>query len=125
MGQLMAEYLGWPQGTFAYSVEVNDDFDGAIVEREVDGGVEKVELSFPAVITTDLRLNEPRYPKLPNIIKAKSKPVDEYDIDDLGLEEDLKVETVGWGMPPERQAGVIVDSVDALIEKLSNEAKVI
>lgn len=125
VGQLLAEYMGWPQATFAYKIEVNDDYDGAEVQREVDGGVETVRLSFPAVITTDLRLNEPRYASLPGIMKAKRKPFDVFDLDDLGIEEGLKVETVGFSMPPERQAGVIVDSVDALIDKLANEAKVI
>jgi len=125
VGQLLAEYLGWPQATFAYKVEVNDDFDGATVQREVDGGVETVSLTFPAVITTDLRLNEPRYASLPGIMKAKRKPFDVYDLDDLGLDEALKVETVGFALPAARQAGVIVESVDELIEKLANEAKVI
>ena len=125
VGQLLAEYMGWPQATFAYKVEVNDDYDGAEVMREVDGGVETVRLSFPAVITTDLRLNEPRYASLPGIMKAKRKPFDVFDLEDLELEADLKVETVGFSMPPERQAGVIVDSVDALLDKLANEAKVI
>ncbi len=125
VGQLMAEYMGWPQATFAYKVEVNDDEDGAIVQREVDGGVETVKLSFPAVITTDLRLNEPRYASLPGIMKAKRKPMDVYDLDELELTEDLKVETVGFSLPAERQAGVLVDTVDALMDKLANEAKVI
>jgi electron transfer flavoprotein beta subunit len=123
--QLMAEYLGWPQATFAYKVELNDDLDGAKVMREVDGGVETVNLSFPAVLTTDLRLNEPRYASLPGIMKAKRKPFDVYDLDELGIEPNLKVETVGFTLPQERQAGVLVDSVDALIDKLANEAKVI
>ncbi len=125
VGQLLAEYLGWPQATFAYKVDVNDDYDGATVQREVDGGVETVKLSFPAVITTDLRLNEPRYASLPGIMKAKRKPFDVYDLDDLGLDGDLKVETVGFTLPAKRQAGIIVDSVDELIAKLANEAKVI
>jgi electron transfer flavoprotein beta subunit len=117
--------MGWPQATFAYKVEVNDDYDGAAVQREVDGGVETVNLSFPAVITTDLRLNEPRYASLPGIMKAKRKPFDVFDLEDLGIDASLKVETVGFALPPARQAGVIVDSVDALMDKLSNEAKVI
>jgi electron transfer flavoprotein beta subunit len=125
VGQLLAEYMGWPQATFAYKVEVNDDYDGAAVQREVDGGVETVNLSFPAVITTDLRLNEPRYASLPGIMKAKRKPFDVFDLEDLGIDASLKVETVGFALPPARQAGVIVDSVDALMDKLSNEAKVI
>jgi len=125
VGQLIAEYMGWPQACFAYKVELNDDESGATVQREVDGGVETVELSFPAVITTDLRLNEPRYASLPGIMKAKRKKLDTYDLDDLDLEPGLKVEVLGFEMPPERLAGVKVGSVDELIEKLANEAKVI
>ena len=124
-GQLLAEYMGWPQATFAYKVEVNDDEGGARVMREVDGGVETVEISFPAIITTDLRLNEPRYASLPGIMKAKRKKLDVYEPDDFDIDTTLKVETVGLSMPPQRQAGVIVGSVDELIEKLANEAKVI
>ncbi|MEE2757264.1 MAG: electron transfer flavoprotein subunit beta/FixA family protein [Myxococcota bacterium] len=125
VGQLMAEYLGWPQATFAYKVSVNDDYDGADVMREVDGGVETVRLSFPAVITTDLRLNEPRYASLPGIMKAKRKPLDVFDLEDLEIDDELKVETVGFEMPPERQAGIIIGDVDELMDKLANEAKVI
>lgn len=125
VGQLLAEYLHWPQATFAYKVEMNDDLDGADVMREVDGGVETVRVQFPAVITTDLRLNEPRYASLPGIMKAKRKPLDVFDLEDLELDADLKVETVGFSMPPERQAGIIVDSVEQLMDKLTNEAKVI
>ena len=125
VGQLLAEYLGWPQATFAYKVKVNDDYDGADVMREVDGGVETVRLSFPAVITTDLRLNEPRYASLPGIMKAKRKPLDVFDLDDLEIDDELKVETVGFEMPPERQAGIIIGDVDELMDKLANEAKVI
>ena len=125
VGQLMAEYLGWPQATFAYKVELNDDLDGATVKREVDGGVETINLTFPAVLTTDLRLNEPRYASLPGIMKAKRKPFDVYDLDELDIEPNLKVETVGFSLPQERQAGVLVETVDELIEKLANEAKVI
>ena len=87
--------------------------------------METVTLSFPAVITTDLRLNEPRYASLPGIMKAKRKPLDVYDLEELELEDDLKVETVGFSLPAERQAGVLVDTVDALMDKLANEAKVI
>ena len=125
VGQLLAEYLGWPQGTFAYKFKLNDAEDGADVLREVDGGVETVRLSFPAVVTTDLRLNEPRYASLQGIMKAKRKPLDVYDPDELGVELDRKVEVVGWEMPQERQAGVIVDSIEVLFDKLQNEAKVI
>lgn len=125
VGQLLAEYLDWPQATFAYKVELNDSEDGADVMREVDGGVETVRLSFPAVLTTDLRLNEPRYASLQGIMKAKRKPLDVYDPDELGVDLERKVEVVGWEMPQERQAGVIVDDVDTLFDKLKNEAKVI
>jgi electron transfer flavoprotein beta subunit len=124
-GQVLAEYLDWPQATFAYKVELNDSEDGADVMCEVDGGVETVRLSFPAVLTTDLRLNEPRYASLQGIMKAKRKPLDVYDPDELGVGLELKVESVGWEMPQERQAGVIVDDVDTLFDKLKNEAKVI
>ncbi len=126
VAQLVAEYLGWPQATFAYKVEVNDDGDGARVQREVDGGVETVEVTFPAVITADLRLNEPRYASLPGIMKAKKKPLEVLDPeDDLDIEMELKVETVGFAAPPVRQAGVKVADVDELVAKLANEAKVI
>ncbi|MBU0553796.1 electron transfer flavoprotein subunit beta/FixA family protein [Myxococcota bacterium] len=124
VGQLVAEYLGWPQATFAYKIDMDGEA-GATVLREVDGGVETIKLSFPAVITTDLRLNEPRYPSLPGIMKAKRKPLKTMEPDDLDVELDLKVETVGFMMPPSRKAGVMVESVDALIDKLKNEAKVL
>lgn len=125
VAQLLAEYLGWPQATFAYKVTVDDGGEGAKVMREVDGGVETVHVSFPAIITTDLRLNEPRYASLPGIMKAKRKPLDEMDPDDLDVDMDLKVEVVGYEMPPERAAGIKVGSVDELIEKLANDAKAI
>ena len=125
VGQLMAEYLGWPQATFAYKIELEGE-DTARVQREVDGGVEMVELSLPAVITTDLRLNEPRYTSLPNIMKAKRKTLDTIEPDDLDIEVGSpKVEVVGYSLPSERQSGQIVASVDELIEKLASEAKVI
>jgi len=125
VGQLMAEYLGWPQATFAYKVELNGD-TGAQVMREVDGGVETVELTFPAVVTTDLRLNEPRYTKLPDIMKAKRKPFETMEPDDLDVDLDTpKVEVLSYGLPAERQAGQIVDSVATLVSKLTNEAKVL
>ena len=124
-GQLLAEYMNWPQATFAYKVEVNDGLSGATVQREVDGGVETVEVDFPAVITTDLRLNEPRSAGLFGIKRARKKPLDVTTPDELGVSMQAKVETVSFGVPSQRQAGVLVDSVDALIEKLANEAKVI
>jgi len=126
VAQILAEYLSWPQATFAYKVEVDEDGTGARVQREVDGGVETVSLSFPAVITTDLRLNEPRYASLPGIMKAKRKQLDFLDPeDDLDIAMEMKVETVGYTAPSQREAGVTVPDVDALIDKLANEAKVI
>lgn len=125
VAQLLAEYLGWPQATFAYKIDLDGD-TGATVQREVDGGVETVKLTFPAVITTDLRLNEPRYASLPGIMKAKRKQLDVLDPeDDLEIELELKVETVSLAPPPARKSGVKVSSVDELMDKLVNEAKVI
>lgn len=125
VGQLMAEMLGWPQATFAYKFEMNDS-ENLSVQREVDGGVETVELSLPAVVTTDLRLNEPRYATLPNIMKAKKKPLETMEPDDLDVELDSpKVEVISYSLPGERQAGQIVESVDELIAKLASEAKAI
>ena len=125
VAQLLAEYLGWPQATFAYKIDLDGD-TGATVQREVDGGVETVKLTFPAVITTDLRLNEPRYASLPGIMKAKRKQLDVLDPeDDLEIELELKVETVSLAPPPGRKAGITVSSVDELMDKLVNEAKVL
>ena len=126
VGQLMAEYLGWPQATFAYKIELDGE-EAATVMREVDGGVETVHLTFPAVITTDLRLNTPRYTSLANIMKAKKKSLETMEPDDydIELDEEGKVEVVGYTLPAERQAGQIVGSVDELLEKLASEAKVI
>lgn len=125
VGQLMAEYLGWPQASFAYKLELQGSGE-MTVQREVDGGVETVSLSLPAVITTDLRLNEPRYATLPNIMKAKRKPFDTMEPDDLDIElGSPKVEVVGYSLPSERKAGQIVSSVEELMEKLAQEAKVI
>jgi electron transfer flavoprotein beta subunit len=126
VGQLMAEYLGWPQATFAYKIELEGE-EAATVMREVDGGVETVHVTFPALITTDLRLNTPRYTSLANIMKAKRKPLETMEPDDLDIEvdEEGKVEVVGYSLPTERQAGQIVGSVDELLEKLASEAKVI
>ncbi|TCK16381.1 electron transfer flavoprotein subunit beta/FixA family protein, partial [Marinobacterium mangrovicola] len=123
VGQMLAALTGRPQGTFASEVKV--DGDKALVTREVDGGLRTLSLDLPAIVTTDLRLNEPRYAKLPDIMKAKRKPLDVKTPADLGVElkqhiSQLKVET-----PAQREAGIKVDSVDALIDKLKNEAKVI
>ena len=124
VAQLMAEYLGWPQACFAYRIAIKGGT--ATVQREVDGGVETVEMTLPGIITTDLRLNEPRYASLPGIMKAKRKPLEELEPDDFDdVDMDLKVETVGYELPPQRQAGVLVGSIDELLDKLANEAKVI
>jgi electron transfer flavoprotein beta subunit len=124
VGQLVAEYLGVPQACFASKVLLEGD--EAIVTREVDGGLETVALKRPCVITSDLRLNEPRYASLPGIMKAKTKRVDVVSLADLGITDiRLKVEVVGLAEPPGRKAGVMVGSVDELLGKLKNEARVI
>ncbi len=122
-GQMFAALAGLPQGTFASKLTVADG--KASVVREVDGGLQTVELKLPAVITTDLRLNEPRYASLPNIMKAKKKPLDTVSPADLGVELKTTVETVSVEPPPERKAGIKVESVEQLVDKLRNEAKVI
>jgi electron transfer flavoprotein beta subunit len=123
VGQMLAALLGWPQGTFASKVVAGD---GTVaVTREIDGGLETIDLNLPAVVTTDLRLNEPRYAKLPNIMKAKKKPLDVVTPDDLGVDVAPRLTTLKVSEPPVRQGGVKVADVDALIDKLKNEAKVI
>ncbi|RLA35172.1 MAG: electron transfer flavoprotein subunit beta/FixA family protein, partial [Gammaproteobacteria bacterium] len=123
VGQMLAALLGWPQGTFASKVVPGN---GTVaVTREIDGGLETVDLNLPAIITTDLRLNEPRYAKLPNIMKAKKKPLDTFTPEDLGVDASPRLETLAVNEPPVRQGGVKVADVDALIDKLKNEAKVI
>ena len=119
-GQMLAALLGWSQGTFVSNIELGDG--GAKVTREVDSGLEIIEVGLPTIVTVDLRLNEPRYASLPNIMKAKKKPIDEVTPSDLGAPrlQTLKVEE-----PPVRQAGVMVDSVAALVDKLKNEARII
>jgi len=122
-GQMLAALAGIGQGTFASNVEVSD---GKVnVTREVDGGLQTVALSLPAVVTTDLRLNEPRYASLPNIMKAKKKPLDILTPDDLGVNLNATVSTLKVEPPAEREAGIKVESVEELVEKLKNEAKVI
>ena len=122
-GQMLAALLGWPQATFASKVVVSDG--KLTVTREVDGGLETLELPLPAVITTDLRLNEPRFATLPNIMKAKKKPIDTLTPEALGVDVTPRLATLKVEEPPKRKAGVMVGSVDELIEKLRNEAKVI
>jgi electron transfer flavoprotein beta subunit len=114
-GQMLAALLGWPQGTFASKIEIAGD---ATVTREVDGGLETVKLKLPAVVTTDLRLNEPRYASLPNIMKAKSKPLATKSPGDYGVDVARRLETLKVTEPAKRQAGIKVASVDELVEKL-------
>ena len=115
-GQMLAALLGWPQGTFASKIDVGNG--KTIVTREVDGGLETDELKLPAVVTTDLRLNEPRYASLPNIMKAKSKPLTTRTPDELGVDIGRRLETLKVAEPPKRQAGEKVGSVDELVGKL-------
>jgi len=122
-GQMLAALLGWPQGTFASKVA--PDADGVSVTREVDGGLQTVRLKLPAIVTTDLRLNEPRYASLPNIMKAKKKPIDEKSAADLGVDVAPRLQVVKTSEPPKRQAGVKVGSVAELVQKLKSEAGVI
>ncbi|WP_257279640.1 MULTISPECIES: electron transfer flavoprotein subunit beta/FixA family protein [unclassified Endozoicomonas] len=122
-GQMLAALSGLPQGTFASEVTIEDG--KASVTREVDGGLQTVSLSLPAIVTTDLRLNEPRYASLPNIMKAKRKPLDVKTPADLGVEVTSSLNTLKVEPPAERSAGIRVGSVDELIEKLKTEAKVI
>jgi electron transfer flavoprotein beta subunit len=122
-GQMLAALLGWPQATFASKVVV--DGDKLIVTREVDGGLETVSLSLPAIVTTDLRLNEPRYVSLPNIMKAKKKPLDVFKPADLGVDVAARLKTLKVVEPAKRAAGIKVPDVATLIAKLRNEAKVI
>ncbi|KAB2065035.1 hypothetical protein ES319_A09G062900v1 [Gossypium barbadense] len=124
-GQMIAALLGWPQGTFASKVVLDKEKQVATVDREVDGGLETLCLDLPAVITTDLRLNQPRYATLPNIMKAKSKPIKKYTLEELNVKIKSDLEVVQVTEPPKRKAGVILSSVDELIDKLKNEAHVI
>ena len=122
-GQMLAGLLGWPQGTFASKIELN----GAKVKvvREVDGGLETLVLAKPAVVTTDLRLNEPRYASLPNIMKAKKKPIDETTPEALGVDIAPRLKVIAIAEPKTREAGIKVDSVAVLVDKLKNEAGVL
>ena len=122
-GQMLAALLKLPQGTFASKIEVADG--QATVTREVDGGLETLRMPLPAVITADLRLNEPRYVTLPNIMKAKKKPLEKFSPADLGVDPAPRLKVLKVTEPPARQGGVKVSSVEELVEKLKNEAKVI
>jgi electron transfer flavoprotein beta subunit len=122
-GQMLAALTGLPQGTFASKVEVAGD--KVNVTREVDGGLETLSLTMPAIVTTDLRLNEPRYVTLPNIMKAKKKPMDTVKPEDLGVDVAPRIKTLKVSEPPKRGAGIMVPDVATLVDKLKNEAKVI
>ncbi len=122
-GQMLGALLGWGQGTFASKVEVADG--KAQVTREIDGGLQTLSVKLPAIITTDLRLNEPRFASLPNIMKAKRKPLEELAIGDLGVDVAPRTETLKVENPPARKEGIKVETVAELVDKLKNEAKVI
>jgi electron transfer flavoprotein beta subunit len=122
-GQMLAALLGWGQGTFASKVEIADG--AASVTREIDGGLETVKLTLPAIVTTDLRLNEPRYASLPNIMKARKKPIETIKPGDLGVDTTPRLKVIKVEEPPKRVAGVKVGSAAELVAKLRNEAKVI
>ncbi|WP_371193213.1 electron transfer flavoprotein subunit beta/FixA family protein [Glaciecola sp. SC05] len=122
-GQMLAALTDMPQGTFASEVKLADG--KVLVTREIDGGLQTVELSLPAVVTTDLRLNEPRYASLPNIMKAKRKPIDVKSAADMGVDLSSNVKVIKVTPPPQRQGGIKVASVEELVDKLKNEAKVI
>ncbi len=122
-GQMLAALLGWAQGTFVSGIEIGDD--KATVIREVDGGLEHLEISMPAVVTVDLRLNEPRYASLPNIMKAKKKPLDSLTVEELGIDVSPRLTVVKVEEPEARSAGIKVTDVSELVNKLKNEAKVI
>ena len=122
-GQMLAAHLNWPQATFATKIEVNDK--SLQVTREVDEGLETIEVNTPAIITCDLRLNEPRYASLPNIMKAKKKPIEQINASDLGVDTNPRIEHIKIEEPPKRKAGIKVASVEELVQKLKNEAKVI
>ncbi len=122
-GQMLSVLTGMPQATFASKVEL--DGDSLKVTREVDAGLESIKVAMPAIVTTDLRLNEPRYAKLPNIMKAKKKPLDITPVAETGVDVSSGLSVVEVNEPPQREAGIIVNSVAELVEKLRNEAKVI
>ncbi|MDC0527105.1 electron transfer flavoprotein subunit beta/FixA family protein [Candidatus Pelagibacter sp.] len=122
-GQMLSALLDWPQATFASKIEVKD---GKLeVVREIDEGLETIEINTPAIVTCDLRLNEPRYASLPNIMKAKKKPIEQMAASDLGIDTAPKIQQIKVEEPPKRKAGIKVSSVAELVQKLKNEAKVI
>ena len=122
-GQMLAALLNWPQATFASKIEVKDK--ALEVTREVDEGLETISVNVPAIVTCDLRLNEPRYASLPNIMKAKKKPLEQLSATELGIDTKPRIEQIKVEEPPKRKAGIKVESVAELVQKLKNEAKVI
>ncbi|WP_440691379.1 electron transfer flavoprotein subunit beta/FixA family protein [Candidatus Pelagibacter sp. HIMB1782] len=122
-GQMLSALLNWPQATFASKIDVKDN--KLEVTREIDEGLETIEINIPAIVTCDLRLNEPRYASLPNIMKAKKKPIEEISASDLGIDTSPRVEQIKVEEPPKRKAGIKVANVAELVQKLKNEAKVI
>ena len=122
-GQMLAALLNWPQATFASKINVKDS--SLEVTREVDEGLETIEVNIPAIVTCDLRLNEPRYASLPNIMKAKKKPLEQINSSDLGVDTKARIEQIKVEEPPKRKAGIKVANVSELVQKLKNEAKVI
>ena len=122
-GQMLSALLNWPQATFASKIEIKDKF--LEVVREVDEGLETIEVNVPAIVTCDLRLNEPRYASLPNIMKAKKKPIEQINASDLGVDIKPRIQQIKVEEPPKRKAGVKVANVAELVQKLKNEAKVI
>ena len=122
-GQMLSALLNWPQATFASKIEINDKI--LKVTREVDEGLETIEVKIPAIVTCDLRLNEPRYASLPNIMKAKKKPLEILNAADLGIDTTPRIQQIKVEEPPKRKAGIKVASVAELVSKLKNEAKVI
>ena len=122
-GQMLAALLNWPQATFVSKIEIKDKF--LEVVREVDEGLETIEVNVPAVVTCDLRINEPRYASLPNIMKAKKKPIERLNASDLGVDIKSRIEQIKVEKPPKRKSGIKVANVAELVQKLKNEAKVI
>jgi len=122
-GQMLAALLGWPQGTFASKLEINKQEIN--VTREIDGGLETLSIKIPAVVTTDLRLNEPRYASLPNIMKAKQKPIERIKSNDLGVDIKQRIKILEITEPPKKEAGIKVKNVEELVSRLHNDEKVI
>ena len=122
-GQMLAALLNWPQATFASKIEIKEK--SLEVIREIDEGLETIEVNMPAIVTCDLRLNEPRYASLPNIMKAKKKPIEQINASDLGVNTKPRIDQIKVEEPPKRKAGIKVASVEELVQKLKNEAKVI